>query len=165
MRMQARQEMNFHGTNGLIRLTAPFNPQVFGQAEVHLFKEEGNLETFSFPRENHYVKQLEAFCSSVKELQQQCAGQHAHHANRADRARIHAGDFLKKGLPLQGRKSWHEALDDQHQGKRGQQVLYHGPSHPSGDYWRPVSEPKKSKKLLDEGSSTSTSLPPPNAFP
>jgi predicted dehydrogenase len=67
MRMQARQEMNFQGTNGLIRLTAPFNPQVFGQAEVHLFREEGNLETFSFPSENHYVKQLEAFCSSVKD--------------------------------------------------------------------------------------------------
>ena len=67
MRMQARQEMNFQGTNGLIRLTAPFNPQVFGQAEVHLFREEGNLQTFSFPSDNHYVKQLEAFCSSIKD--------------------------------------------------------------------------------------------------
>ena len=67
MRMQARQEMNFQGTNGLIRLTAPFNPQVFGQAEVHLIKEGCNHETVSFPSENHYVKQLEAFCSSVKD--------------------------------------------------------------------------------------------------
>ena len=65
MRMQARQEMNFHGTNGLIRLTTPFNPQVFGQAEVHLFREGSNIEIFSFPSENHYVKQLEAFCSSI----------------------------------------------------------------------------------------------------
>lgn len=67
MRMQKRQEMNFQGTNGLIRLTAPFNPQVFGQAEVHLFKEDGTLKTFSFPSENHYINQLEAFCSSVKD--------------------------------------------------------------------------------------------------
>ena len=67
MRMQKRQEMNFQGTNGLIRLTAPFNPQVFGQADVHLFKEDGTLKTFSFPSENHYVNQLETFCSSVKD--------------------------------------------------------------------------------------------------
>ena len=67
MRMQKRQEMNFQGTNGLIRLTTPFNPTVFGQAEVHLFKEEGGFQTFSFPSENHYINQLEAFCSSVKD--------------------------------------------------------------------------------------------------
>ena len=67
MRMQARQEMNFHGSDGLIRLTAPFNPQVFGLAEVHLFRDEGKLQTFSFPIGNHYVKQLEAFYASVEE--------------------------------------------------------------------------------------------------
>ena len=67
MRMQPRQEMNFQGTEGLIRLTAPFNPQVFGQAEVHLYRDQNDLQTFSFPSENHYVKQLEAFCSSVKD--------------------------------------------------------------------------------------------------
>ena len=34
---------------------------------MHLFKEEGNLQTLSFPGENHYVNQLEAFSSSVKD--------------------------------------------------------------------------------------------------
>jgi predicted dehydrogenase len=66
MRMQLRQEMNFHGTDGLIRLTTPFNPQVFGQADVHLYQEENQAKLFSFPRENHYVNQLEAFGLSVK---------------------------------------------------------------------------------------------------
>ena len=37
MRMHPRQEMNFHGSDGLIKLTSPFNPQVFGEAEVHFF--------------------------------------------------------------------------------------------------------------------------------
>ena len=66
MRMQPRQEMNFHGTDGLIKLTAPFNPQVFGQADVHLYQEGNQAKLFSFPRENHYVNQLEAFGLSVK---------------------------------------------------------------------------------------------------
>ena len=67
MRMQKRQEMNFQGTSGLIRLTAPFNPTVFGQAEVQLFTEEGVTQASIFPSDNHYVNQLEAFCSSVKD--------------------------------------------------------------------------------------------------
>jgi predicted dehydrogenase len=65
MRMQPRQEMNFHGADGLIKLTAPFNPQVFGQADVHLYQEGNQAKLFSFPRENHYVNQLEAFGLSV----------------------------------------------------------------------------------------------------
>ncbi len=32
MRMHPRQEMTFHGTDGLVRLTAPFNARLFGQA-------------------------------------------------------------------------------------------------------------------------------------
>tara|TARA_B110000114_G_scaffold20167_1_gene19273 strand:+ start:10151 stop:11128 length:978 start_codon:yes stop_codon:yes gene_type:complete len=67
MRMQARQEMNFHGTEGIIKLTTPFNPQVFSQAEVQLHKDKETIQVFRFPAENHYVNQLEAFSSSVLE--------------------------------------------------------------------------------------------------
>jgi len=67
MRMDARQEMNFHGTNGFIRLTAPFNPQVFGQAEVELHQGGEAKHVKRFPNENHYTRQLEAFQASLHE--------------------------------------------------------------------------------------------------
>lgn len=67
MRMDARQEMNFHGTNGFIRLTAPFNPQVFGQAEVELHQRGETKQVKRFPNENHYTRQLEAFQASLHE--------------------------------------------------------------------------------------------------
>ena len=38
MRMAPRQEVVFHGNEGVLRLTAPFNPSVFGEAQVHLAK-------------------------------------------------------------------------------------------------------------------------------
>ncbi|KNG95327.1 Gfo/Idh/MocA family protein [Pseudaestuariivita atlantica] len=67
MRMAARQEMTFHGSKGFVRLTAPFNPQVFGQAEVHLHRPGFEVVTTRFPAVNHYVQQVEAFGRSVRE--------------------------------------------------------------------------------------------------
>ena len=61
MRMHPRQEMNFHGSKGLIKLTSPFNPQVFGEAKVHIDTKDGMRKTMKFTTENHYVNQLEAF--------------------------------------------------------------------------------------------------------
>ena len=34
MRMAPRQEVTFHGTEGFIKLTAPFNPMVYDKAEI-----------------------------------------------------------------------------------------------------------------------------------
>ena len=65
MRMHPRQEMNFHGSDGLIRLTSPFNPQVFGEAEVHFFSGKEMQSIKKFTTENHYVKQLETFYSTI----------------------------------------------------------------------------------------------------
>lgn len=67
MRMAPRQEMNFHGENGVIRLTAPFNPSVFDQAVVTV--QRPNMETVikRFPSDNHYVHQVENFRKSVLE--------------------------------------------------------------------------------------------------
>lgn len=67
MRMHQRQEMNFHGSKGLITLSSPFNPKVFGEAEVHLYLNQGDRKTVKFTSENHYVRQLEAFSASVRD--------------------------------------------------------------------------------------------------
>ncbi len=70
MRMAPWQDMTFHGTEGVIRLTAPFNPLVFGPArvEVHQNGKNGHGPTVTehrFPGDNHYVLQVEAFNNSV----------------------------------------------------------------------------------------------------
>ncbi|ETX30060.1 Gfo/Idh/MocA family protein [Roseivivax isoporae] len=67
MRMAPYQEMVFHGERGILRLTAPFNPMVYGQAMVILQDSEQRVTTERFPRDNHYVRQVEAFNSSVRD--------------------------------------------------------------------------------------------------
>jgi len=65
MRMQPRQDMVFHGEEGLLRLSAPFNPNVFGPAVlVHERGMERREERW--PAANHYVLQVEAFNASVR---------------------------------------------------------------------------------------------------
>lgn len=64
MRAAPWQDMTFHGEKGVMRLTAPFNPQVYGEAriELHIGQERRELR---FPQVNHYVSQVEAFNRSV----------------------------------------------------------------------------------------------------
>ena len=64
-RMHPHQEMVFHGTDGLLRLTAPFNPNVFGEARVELHQPDLGLLVEKFPNANHYVNQVEAFGHSI----------------------------------------------------------------------------------------------------
>lgn len=66
MRMHPRQEMVFHGTEGVIRLTAPFNAGIFGQAQVELHKGM-TVSVTRFPAVNQYVLQVEAFGRAVRE--------------------------------------------------------------------------------------------------
>lgn len=66
MRMHPRQEMNFHGDAGLLRLTTPFNAQVFGQARIELHQPGLSIREERFPAANHYVNQVEAFCHSLR---------------------------------------------------------------------------------------------------
>jgi predicted dehydrogenase len=70
-RMHPYQEMCFHGEKGFVRLTAPFNPTVFGEAtvEVHRAAHEGGglIERTRFPRTNHYQLQVEAFGRTIRE--------------------------------------------------------------------------------------------------
>jgi predicted dehydrogenase len=65
MRMAPWQEMVFHGEGGVMRLTAPFNAGVYGEARV-IVQGADLVETIHrFPSDNHYVHQVEAFNASV----------------------------------------------------------------------------------------------------
>lgn len=65
MRMHPRQDMTFHGDKGLIRLTAPFNPNVFDIAKIEIHQPDLGLRVERFPAENHYKNQVQAFCKSI----------------------------------------------------------------------------------------------------
>ncbi len=66
MRMHPIQDMNFVGTDGVIRLTAPFNPARFATARLELH--QGTVVTEErFPGVDHYVLQVEAFTAHVRD--------------------------------------------------------------------------------------------------
>ena len=66
MRMFPRQEITFHGDGGVLKLTAPYNPNVFNQAELHLHQPDFSERIERFPGVNHYVLQVENFCNTVR---------------------------------------------------------------------------------------------------
>lgn len=61
MRMLPWQEMVFHGEKGLIRLTAPFNANVYNMSRVELHRPGLEMRELRWPTDNHYVHQVEAF--------------------------------------------------------------------------------------------------------
>jgi predicted dehydrogenase len=65
MRMAPRQEVTFQGTEGFIKLTAPFNPMVYDKAEIIQRMNDGTEKVFSYPGASHYVNQIEAFSDTV----------------------------------------------------------------------------------------------------
>lgn len=66
MRMHPRQDVVFHGDAGVIKLTAPFNPLVFGSARLELHQPELAVREERFPGANHYVLQVEAFGETLR---------------------------------------------------------------------------------------------------
>jgi predicted dehydrogenase len=67
MRLFPRQEVVFQGETGLIRLTAPFNADVFGEATVEIHR-MGFVSTYErFPQARHYRLQVENFGKSVRD--------------------------------------------------------------------------------------------------
>lgn len=66
MRLFPRQEVVFQGDTGLIRLTAPFNPGVFGEARLEWHQPGLKVTVERFPAANHYKLQVEAFCRSLQ---------------------------------------------------------------------------------------------------
>ena len=61
MRSAPRQEMTIQGAEGFLKLTAPFNPNVYDIAKVTFRKGNEKEQVFKFPAANHYVNQVEAF--------------------------------------------------------------------------------------------------------
>jgi len=65
MRLLPEQFILFHGEAGLIRLTAPYNPGVFGEARLELRNGDGTCIE-RWPGVNQYVLQVEAFAAAVR---------------------------------------------------------------------------------------------------
>jgi predicted dehydrogenase len=65
IRMHPRQEITFHGDEGVLRLPAPFNPRVFGEARLELHR---SMETVTerWPAVSHYELQVAAFNLTVR---------------------------------------------------------------------------------------------------
>lgn len=66
MRLANYQEVLFLGEAGHVKLTAPFNPLVYGGAVLFHGDAAGNVTAEKFPGANHYVLQVEAFSRSVR---------------------------------------------------------------------------------------------------
>lgn len=66
MRLFPRQEMTFQGDGGMMRLTAPFNPGVYGEARLELHRPGLSVTTERWPAANHYALQLAAFGHSIR---------------------------------------------------------------------------------------------------
>ena len=67
MRAHPRQEVNFHGENGVIRMLTPFNANVFGMAQVALERPGFEILTTRYPGVSHYVNQVENFGATLRD--------------------------------------------------------------------------------------------------
>jgi len=66
IRMHPRQEITFHGDEGVLRLPVPFNARVFGEARLELHRGM-EVTTERWPAVNHYELQAAAFNRAVRE--------------------------------------------------------------------------------------------------
>ncbi len=67
MRLSPRQEVVIQGDRGQMRLTAPFNPGIFGPAELDLRRPDGTRTIETWPQDNQYILQIENFGCTVQE--------------------------------------------------------------------------------------------------
>lgn len=65
IRMHPRQEITFHGDEGVLRLPVPFNARVFGEARLELHRATETI-TERWPAVNHYELQAAAFNRAVR---------------------------------------------------------------------------------------------------
>jgi predicted dehydrogenase len=66
IRMHPRQEITFHGDEGVLRLPVPFNARVFGEARLELHRGAETI-TERWPAVNHYELQAAAFNRAVRD--------------------------------------------------------------------------------------------------
>lgn len=67
MRMFPRQEVTFHGTEGVMRVTAPFNANVFDQAALSVERAGFNVAHQRWPGLNQYVHQVQNFGNTIRD--------------------------------------------------------------------------------------------------
>ncbi len=67
MRLGARQEMVFHGTDGFLRVIAPFNAGLYDGETVVLRRGDGTETTKRFLNSHQYLRQINAFNRAVLE--------------------------------------------------------------------------------------------------
>ena len=66
MRLAPRQEVVFQGDSGVLRITCPFNANVWDAATLTIEAGGMQVRTERFPGVNHYVHQVENFGASVR---------------------------------------------------------------------------------------------------
>jgi len=66
MRQVRRQQMVFHGSDGWLALTAPFNGPVYGDTQVELRRPDGVLEVTRFSHVDQYTLMVEAFGAAIR---------------------------------------------------------------------------------------------------
>jgi predicted dehydrogenase len=67
MRLAPRQEVLFQGETGTIRMTAPFNAGLFGEAQLHMLRPGQPDHIERFPGARQYRNQVECFVRAVRE--------------------------------------------------------------------------------------------------
>ncbi|WP_282024990.1 Gfo/Idh/MocA family protein [Limimaricola cinnabarinus] len=65
MRLFPRQEVTFHGDEGVLKMLCPFNANTFGQAEMTLETEGKRVVHERWPGIDHYKLQVEAFTAAI----------------------------------------------------------------------------------------------------
>lgn len=66
MRQALRQEITFHGTDGWMRLPAPFNAGRYGTPEIQLRRKDGSEVIERFHEVNQYRLMIEAFGRAIE---------------------------------------------------------------------------------------------------
>jgi predicted dehydrogenase len=66
-RLAARQEVVFQGDEAWLRVTAPFNAGLYGEAQIEIRHPDGRYEYIRFPAADHYKLQVEAFGRTLTE--------------------------------------------------------------------------------------------------
>lgn len=67
MRLPPRQEVVFQGEAGLIRMTAPFNAGLYGEAQLHMLRPGRPDHIERFPGARQYRNQVEAFGRRIRD--------------------------------------------------------------------------------------------------
>lgn len=65
-RLALFQDVTFHGSEAVMKLSAPFNAGSYGQADVTLLRAPNHVQIWRFPDVQQYVLQVEAFNAAVQ---------------------------------------------------------------------------------------------------